>query len=79
MRHVVAQMSVAVTSRTMILALDARGVDPAVAYVIALWVPVLGSALVAELVSSRFIWNRARSLVVDRTVRAERSRREVFP
>jgi hypothetical protein len=79
MRHVVAQMSVAVTSRTLMFVLDSRGVDPAVAYVVALWVPVLGSALVAELVSSRFIWNRARSLVVDRSVRAPRSRREVFP
>jgi len=79
MRHVVAQMSVAVTSRTMMLALDARGVDPAIAYVVALWVPVIGSALVAELVSARLAWNRGPTLAVDRSVRVERSRREVFP
>jgi hypothetical protein len=79
MRHVVAQMSVAVTSRSLMFVLDMRGVDPDVAYVVALWVPVLGSAFVAELVSSRWVWNRARSLVVDRSARVERSRREVFP
>ena len=51
MRHVVAQMSVAVTSRALILALDLAGVDPDVAYVLALWLPVLGSAAAAELLS----------------------------
>lgn len=51
MWHVVAQMSVAVTSRTMLLGLELGGIDPDVAYVIALWVPVLGSALVVELLS----------------------------
>jgi len=51
MRHLVGQMSVAVTSRAMLLALDAARVDPAPAYVIALWVPVLASAAVAEIVS----------------------------
>lgn len=50
MRHVVAQMSVAVTSRTLIVALDAVGVDPELSYVGALWGPVLFSAAVAELV-----------------------------
>lgn len=49
MRHVVAQMSVAVTSRALLVALDARGMDPDVAYVVALWGPVLGSAAAAEL------------------------------
>jgi hypothetical protein len=53
MRHVVAQMSVAVTSRAMIVALDRAGVDPDVSYVVALWVPVLASAIVAELASPR--------------------------
>jgi hypothetical protein len=43
MRHVVAQMSVAVTSRTLIVGLDAAGMDPDLAYVVALWVPVLAS------------------------------------
>jgi len=51
MRHVVAQMSVAVTSRAMIVGLDGAGVDPGVSYVLALWGPVLASAAVAELVS----------------------------
>jgi hypothetical protein len=53
MRHVVAQMSVAVSSRALILVLDAGGFDPELAYVVALWAPVLGSALIAELVSRR--------------------------
>jgi uncharacterized membrane protein len=53
MRHVVAQMSVAVTSRAMLIGFDAAGIDPDVAYVIALWGPVLLSAGVAELVSLR--------------------------
>jgi len=48
MRHVVAQMSVAVTSRALIVALDAAGYDPELSYLVALWGPVLGSALVAE-------------------------------
>ena len=51
MRHVVAQMSVAVTSRALILALDAAGTDPELSYVVALFGPVLGSALIAELIS----------------------------
>ena len=55
MRHVVAQMSVAVTSRALLLGFDAAGVDPDVAYVVALWGPVLASAAVAELVSLRTV------------------------
>ena len=53
MRHVMAQMSVAVSSRAMILGLDSLGMDPGVSYVFALWVPVLISAGVAEWMSSR--------------------------
>ncbi|HVR21537.1 MAG TPA: DUF2306 domain-containing protein [Polyangiaceae bacterium] len=53
MLHVVAQMSVAVTSRAMLVGLDAWEIDPELAYVVALWVPVLASAAVAELVSWR--------------------------
>ncbi|MET0793392.1 MAG: DUF2306 domain-containing protein [Polyangiaceae bacterium] len=53
MRHVVGQMSVAVVSRALIVALDAIGVDPEVAYVVALWVPVLASVAVVELLSRR--------------------------
>lgn len=51
MQHVLAQMSVAVTSRALLVALDSAAVDPDLAYVIALWLPVLGSAAVVELVS----------------------------
>jgi hypothetical protein len=51
MRHVVGQMSVAVVSRALLLGFDAAGVDPDVAYVIALWGPVLASAAVVEVVS----------------------------
>lgn len=54
MRHVVAQMSVAVTSRALLMALDQYGMDPDVAYVVALWVPVLGSVAGAELISLRW-------------------------
>jgi uncharacterized membrane protein len=49
MRHVFAQMSVAVSSRVLMLALDSGGMDPDRAYVVALWVPVLTSAAFAEL------------------------------
>jgi uncharacterized membrane protein len=54
MRHVVGQMSVAVTSRALILGFDAVGVDPPVAYVVALWGPVLVTAAIVEVISSRF-------------------------
>ncbi|WP_394823537.1 DUF2306 domain-containing protein [Pendulispora albinea] len=48
MMHVFAQMSVAVTSRALLFAFDAAGMSPDVAYVVALWCPVLASAAVAE-------------------------------
>lgn len=51
MRHVFAQMSVAVTSRALLLILDRAHVDPDRAYVYALWIPVLLSAAIAELSS----------------------------
>lgn len=53
MRHVVGQMSVAVTSRALLLGLDAAGINPDLAYVVALWAPVLAAAAVVELVSLR--------------------------
>lgn len=53
MRHLVAQMSVAVSSRLLMIALDAVAVDPEVAYAAALWGPVVGSAVIAEWVSQR--------------------------
>lgn len=51
MRHVFAQMSVAVTSRALLLVLDYAHVDPERAYVYALWIPVLLSAAIAEVSS----------------------------
>jgi hypothetical protein len=51
MRHVVGQMSVAVVSRALIVCLDVVGLDPDVAYVVALWGPVLVAVAVVELVS----------------------------
>lgn len=53
LRHVVGQMSVAVTSRALILVLDALGTDPDLSYVVALWAPVIATLVVVELVSSR--------------------------
>jgi uncharacterized membrane protein len=57
MRHVVAQMSVAVTSRALMFGLDAAGVDPDRSYVVALWGPVLLSAAIAELISPRPVFS----------------------
>lgn len=52
MRHVFAQMSVAVSSRALLYVFDAAGMSPDLAYVVALWGPVLGSAAAAEWFSS---------------------------
>jgi hypothetical protein len=73
MRHVVAQMSVAVSSRLLIVLLDMAGMDPDAAYVAALWGPVLVSAAVAELVSIRS------PLRLPRLLTLERIRRETSP
>ena len=51
--HVLAQLSVAVTSRALLFALDAANVDPDRAYLFSLWAPVLLSALAVELLVSR--------------------------
>jgi hypothetical protein len=59
MQHVVGQMSVAVVSRGLIVGFDAMGLDPDVAYVVALWGPVLAAVAVVELVSLE----RTRSLL----------------
>ena len=74
MRHVVGQMSVAVVSRALIVGLDAVGVNPDVAYVAALWGPVLASAAVVEWISRRpLIRNRSMAQLI------ERIRREISP
>jgi hypothetical protein len=49
MLHVLAQLSVAVTSRTLLNLLDAVGIDPDPAYLFALWAPVLASIGFVEL------------------------------
>ena len=46
--HVLAQLSVAVSSRLMLVGFDALGFDHERAYLAALWVPVLGSAAFVE-------------------------------
>jgi hypothetical protein len=51
MRHVVGQMSVAVTSRALLLGADAVGIDPDFAYIVALWGPVLATVALVEVVS----------------------------
>jgi len=51
--HVVAQMSVAVTSRALMVGLDTLEWEPEIAYVIALWAPVLFSAAAAEFFARR--------------------------
>lgn len=74
MRHVVGQMSVAVTSRALLLGLDAVGIDPDLAYIVALWGPVLASAAVVELVSLRSV-----SSIRSAVRLTERTRREFNP
>ena len=65
MRHVLGQMSVAVVSRALIVALDALGLDPDVAYVAALWGPVLASVALVEWLArrSRFSPLKPRNIV----------------
>lgn len=75
MRHVLGQMSVAVISRAMIVASDALGVDPALAYVVALWLPVLASVAVVEWLSRRS--HRSRKPIETRLL--ERTDRESSP
>jgi hypothetical protein len=50
--HVLAQLSVAVTSRALLWIFDGAGFDPESVYIAALWVPVVGSALAAEIATS---------------------------
>jgi hypothetical protein len=51
--HVLAQLGVAVVSRAMLVVADGLGADPDRAYVVSLWLPVLGGALLAETLSPR--------------------------
>lgn len=51
--HVVAQMSVAVTSRAMLVAAGLLELAPEPTYVVSLWLPVLASAALAEVIAIR--------------------------
>jgi hypothetical protein len=62
MRHVVGQMSVAVVSRAMIVGFDLMGLDPDIAYVVALWGPVLAAVAVVELVSLERTFSLSKSI-----------------
>jgi uncharacterized membrane protein len=53
MLHIVAQLSVAVTSRAMLFLLDAADANANLAYLFSLWLPVVGSAAAVELRLSR--------------------------
>jgi hypothetical protein len=53
MLHVLAQLSVAVTSRALLYLFDAVGVEPVPAYLVALWVPVIAGAGLVEVWISR--------------------------
>jgi uncharacterized membrane protein len=46
--HVLAQMAVAVVSRAMLFAADAAALDHDTAYLVSLWLPVLGCAAIVE-------------------------------
>jgi hypothetical protein len=74
MRHVVGQMSVAVVSRAMIVGLDALGVNPDIAYVLALWGPVLASVVMVEALSLLPKFQHRNSVKS-----TERSHREIPP
>jgi len=83
MLHVLAQLSVAVTSRTLLYLLDAAGIDPDAAYLFALWMPVLTSFGFVEVCLSRRPHRRnshvstapAPRLVTDRAPLADGSHR----
>ena len=53
MLHVLAQLSVAVTSRALLYLLDAVGIDPDAAYLFALWLPVVAGVAFVEVSISR--------------------------
>jgi uncharacterized membrane protein len=63
--HVLAQLSVAVTSRAMLFAFDAFDAEPDTAYLVSLWLPVIASALAVELSIPRRSSRRNHELVPD--------------
>jgi hypothetical protein len=78
--HVTGQMSVAVTSRALLIGLDVAGVDPTHAYVLSLWLPLVATTLAVEfLVGTRPsfpVWRPASSVAavvcLDATRRSSR-------
>jgi hypothetical protein len=57
--HVLAQMAVAVVSRAMLFAADAAAFDHETAYLVCLWLPVVGCAAVVEwLAGPRYLFWR---------------------
>ncbi len=52
MLHVGAQLSVAVSSRALLIAFDALRVDEITAYLFALWVPVVASTVLAQCIGT---------------------------
>jgi uncharacterized membrane protein len=78
--HVVAQLSVAVVSRFMLVAAETAGLDGEWAYIAALWLPVLGSALVAELVAGpRLFSSSSRSARFARQPRRDLAMKSSMP
>jgi len=69
--HVIAQLSVAVTSRAMLFAFDAAGVEEQLAYLVSLWLPVAGSFALVEIVTNR---RKNASTVPSRPARVQPSR-----
>ena len=56
--HVLAQLSVAVSSRLMLLGFDALSVDPERAYLVSLWLPVIAGVVLVELLVPRLPHSR---------------------
>ncbi len=50
--HVLGQLSVAVTSRTLLFGLESANLDPDFAYLVSLWVPVVGTFILVELLGA---------------------------
>ena len=72
--HVLGQLSVAVVSRAMLFGFDAAGVEEQLAYVISLWLPVVGSFGLVELLTRRrrpalTIWRNHEALLDARPLR----------
>jgi len=72
--HVLGQLSVAVLSRAMLFAFDAAAVEEQLAYIVSLWLPVVGSLVLVELVCRRrrpslAIWRNHEALLDARPLR----------